>query len=61
MTDNVNVKFLASRTVYDADGKVEAAFHKGKTYPLPEASAHRWIRRGVAEVAIPEKKESAKK
>jgi hypothetical protein len=42
----VKVKFLETRTVKDGTG---TTFEEGKVYDLEDASAVRWIRRGVAE------------
>jgi hypothetical protein len=52
----MKVKFLQDRTVKAVDGET---FEKDKVYDLSEASAERWIRRGVA-VAAPAEAVSAK-
>ncbi len=41
----MKIRFLHTRTVQAADGET---FEAGKTYELTEASAQRWIARGLA-------------
>lgn len=46
----VKVKFLVDREVQDERAGTEHAqvFKANKTYELPQTSADRWVRRGVA-------------
>lgn len=43
------VRFLEDREVRNHNNEVEQAFKAGKAYPLPEASAARWVSRKAAE------------
>lgn len=47
----MKVKFLQTRTVKAVDGET---FEEGRVYDLPDDSADRWIRRGVAAAATDE-------
>lgn len=51
----MKVRFKVTRTVKDGTG---TTFEEGKVYDLSEASAARWIRRGLAESVGPSSKAS---
>jgi hypothetical protein len=46
--DKIKVTFNEDIEVKDHLGKTEQSFSKGKSYPLLQPSADRWIRRGKA-------------
>jgi hypothetical protein len=55
------VRFLVNRDVFNPEGIIQQAFVAGSSYKMTDASANRWVRRGVAVDVEPEPVSMAKK